>query len=164
LHYAALYGHDSCFFFHSRDGRSFKIHTFIGYTTSTTSWLTVTGKEGDTLPSLFGNASPTRAVLDLLCKGCLNCAMVTYGSIKRRLQLKLQVHPCIRLRFVAFPKSPSYYIVCMHGMSTPSSELQAIRRLSSSFKDYNPGTSNGPNLVPIPPAYIRDARYQGDAL
>jgi hypothetical protein len=120
-------------------------------------------KEGDTLPSLFGTASPTRAVLDLLCKGCLNCAMVTCGSIKRRLQLKLQVHPCIRLRFVAFPKSPSYYIVRMHGMSTPGGELQAIRRLSSSFKDYNPSTSNGPNLVPIPPAYIRDARYQGDA-
>ena len=35
--------------------------------------------------------------------------------------------------------------------------------LSLTFKDDNSCPSNGPNLVPIPPAYIRDARYQGDA-
>ena len=51
-------------------------------------------------------------------------------------------------------------------MSTqaPSGELQVIRRFSFSFKNDNSGTSNGPNLVPIFPAYnVRDARYQGDA-
>jgi len=37
-------------------------------------------------------------------------------------------------------------------MSTPTGQLQVFRRLSF-----------GINLVPIPPAYIRDARYQGDA-
>ncbi|KAN0116201.1 hypothetical protein V8E52_006258 [Russula decolorans] len=52
-------------------------------------------------------------------------------------------------------------------MSTPSGELH-IRRFSSPSKDNHFGSTNGPNLVPpilapILPAYIRDARYHGDA-
>jgi hypothetical protein len=48
-------------------------------------------------------------------------------------------------------------------MTTQSDELQVIRRFSFGLTDDNPGTSNCLNLVPIPPAFIRDARYQGDA-
>ena len=47
-------------------------------------------------------------------------------------------------------------IILIHDMENLSGELV-------NFKDYNSGSSNGTNLVPIPPAYIRDARYQGDA-
>ncbi len=47
-------------------------------------------------------------------------------------------------------------------MTTPSEEFQVIRHFSFGFKDNNP-PSNSLNLVPIPPAFIRDARYQGDA-
>lgn len=47
-------------------------------------------------------------------------------------------------------------------MSTPSGEFQVIRGFSSDFKDDKSGTPNGPTLVPLTPAYIRDARYQGD--
>lgn len=54
-------------------------------------------------------------------------------------------------------------IIRVHGMSSLSDQLQVIRCPSVGFKDENPGTSNGLNLVPIPPAFIRDARYQGDA-
>ena len=51
-----------------------------------------------------------------------------------------------------------------HGMcmSTPNGELQVIRSFSFSFKDDNSGTSNAPNLVPIPPSYITDVRYKED--
>jgi len=48
-------------------------------------------------------------------------------------------------------------------MSAPSDEFQVIRPFSFCYKDDIPTTSNCPNLVPIPPAFIRDARYQGDA-
>ena len=47
-------------------------------------------------------------------------------------------------------------------MSTPNGELQIIRHFNFSFKDDNSGIPNAPNLVPIPPSYIRDVRYKGD--
>ena len=58
-------------------------------------------------------------------------------------------------------------ITRIHTMSTPSDEPQVIRRFSLGLDD-NPDPSTCPNLphfnlVPIPPTFIRDARYRGDA-